>query len=173
MCYARRQRSSWARIKLSNKLYIFILSDDETFLFEPFLALLTFLSMSLRFTEALFFSKKFEISHLLVCLYLFSCCSIVNDQSSLAFAERLDYYTTFSLTCQVLFQKFFKKLFSRLASSIFGGCLSSFYPLDHSLDIIPPFLPFVKVFFNKIHHNFLSVFCHPFGIWHKKHSLYL
>ena len=63
MCYARRQRSSWARIKLSNKLYIIRLMRFDSF--ELFiLAFFTFLELcSLWFWQILF-------SHLLFCFVL-------------------------------------------------------------------------------------------------------
>ena len=44
---------------------------------------------------------------LLICFVLLSCCSIFKDHV-LPFFRQLDYYTTFFLTCQYLFQNFFK-----------------------------------------------------------------
>ena len=75
MCYARRQRSSWARIKLSKILYHFTFRCNN--LFSSFCSSFTFCLSSI--------SSQFELfeytSHFFVfALYLSLCCSIFNDR---------------------------------------------------------------------------------------------
>ena len=73
MCYARRQRSSWARIKLSKKLYLkypfgYLKSSRAIYLSFTFVWVVFSIN-----------SDEISISHL-QCFVLFSCCSIFNDQ---------------------------------------------------------------------------------------------
>ena len=76
MCYARRQRSSWARIKLSKSLYQNILPDDSICFRVLLLASFTFCLSSILI------QRIFEIrSHILICFVLLSCCSIFKDHS--------------------------------------------------------------------------------------------
>ena len=56
MCYARRQRSSWARIKLSKILYRLRLSAVTTFSSYSFLASFTLLSIYNSFWRDLYFA---------------------------------------------------------------------------------------------------------------------
>ena len=77
-----------------------------------------------------------------------SCCSIFNDRSLSPFARQLDYYTTLSLLCQYLFQKFFyffSSFFFRVLKTLFPLGVSVSRPvLSDSLYIILPFPPLVK-----------------------------
>ena len=105
MCYARRQRSSWARIKLSSKLYLNL--SVKTLVSRACLALYTLLSMSwIRDRFKISFSKKFRDSQsqAFACT-LISCCSIVNDPrgflryfSAAFFATWLLYHISFRLS---------------------------------------------------------------------------
>ena len=73
MCYARRQRSSWARIKLSKKLYII---QTKAWLTSTLIEW----SCSNYYLRAFVNSKEFSES------FLVHCCSIFNERSLLAAA---------------------------------------------------------------------------------------
>ena len=108
MCYARRQRSSWARIKLSKNGIWNILR-----------CLISFFELDCSFTFVwVVFSKNCEICS---CTYYMLCTSLIVVQFSMTersfrslyhrSSRQPDYYiTTFSL-CQYLFSSFFQKLF--------------------------------------------------------------
>ena len=104
MCYARRQRSSWARIKLSKSLYQNILKGWFNLL--PSLALSFFyfcLSsiLILRISEI-----RFKLSRFV----LLSCCSIFKDHFAPAFAAaRILYH--FSSPLSIPFAKVFHLFF--------------------------------------------------------------
>ena len=98
MCYARRQRSSWARIKLSNKLYQFTL---------PSVLIIRAIYSSFLLLFRVVFSLVFltdSFSHLLflLCTFFF-CCSIVKFQFCCPFLRQLYYSTTFPFICQAFF----------------------------------------------------------------------
>ena len=75
MCYARRQRSSWARIKLSKSLYQNTVSRDLISLLSS-LALSFFYFCWVVFSSVRIFRDPFQA----VRFVLLSCCSIFNDQ---------------------------------------------------------------------------------------------
>ena len=95
MCYARRQRSSWARIKLSNKLYQFTLSS-VLIIRAIYSSLFYFLELC-----SLWFFWQILFSHLLflLCTFFF-CCSIVKFQFCPLILRGLAYYTTSLKPCQ-------------------------------------------------------------------------
>ena len=99
MCYARRQRSSWARIKLSKNLYHIAFRLYNLLSSYSFLASFTLLSIYNSFDEILHL-------HFFICFVLLSCCSIFNDRCR-HLAWQLDYYTTWLFNCQYLFWNFF------------------------------------------------------------------
>ena len=138
MCYARRQRSSWARIKLSKSLYQNTVPRDLISLLSS-LALSFFYFCWVVFSSVRIFRDPFQA----VRFVLLSCCSIFNDQFCLAFA-RPCYYTTSSCVCQPLFSTFFKKFFRLVRASL---CAISLPSLRWAsiLYYIP--CPFVKNFF--------------------------
>ena len=126
MCYARRQRSSWARIKLSEKWYISnggLSLDHSKYQFQSFNLCLLFYLIYLLFV----FKRIVEISFKLVsfrlhqvpsmfphCTFLsISCCSIFKDHSCQALSAcsvthtRLIYYIISWSVCQEVLQKFF------------------------------------------------------------------
>ena len=122
MCYARRQRSSWARIKLSNKLYINRLRSTSS---VSSLWLFLLFEYASRLSGCV--SKNDEIfalaSFLLVLKSPVVQLSMINRgfDSVLAFPlpvlprlsrGQLIYYTTFASTCQEVFKTFFKKVLS-------------------------------------------------------------
>ena len=120
MCYARRQRSSWARIKLS-KNGIWNVRRHSISFFE--------LDCSFTFVWVVF-SKNCEICS---CTYYMLCTSLIvvqfsmTERSSDRFRYRSsrqpDYYiTTFSL-CQYLFSSFFKNFFGSDSVSLLCCCL--------------------------------------------------
>ena len=158
MCYARRQRSSWARIKLSSKLYLNL--SVKTLVSRACLALYTLLSMSQirdRF-EISFLQRNFEILNHKLCLYfnllLFNCqwSARISPLFTPRFA-RLDYYTTSLSVCQEVFEKFFK-FFSKTFST-------AFQPERKCLSIIPHSLAFVKRFFKSFFNFFHGIFRSP------------
>ena len=117
MCYARRQRSSWARIKLSSKLYLNL--SVKTLVSRACLALYTLLSMSrIRDRFEILFSKKFRDSFASsFCLYfdllLFNCQWSARFSPLLSapcFAQPEHYITAFCF-CQGVFQNFFQVFF--------------------------------------------------------------
>ena len=112
MCYARRQRSSWARIKLS-KICIISLA-------EPLLqALQSFSSFCSSFYFLLEFIFSFELSRFyfalfsLLCTYLFVVQFSMTGLPPIAFLpsgflRRLEYYIISSRLCQAFFESFFR-----------------------------------------------------------------
>ena len=107
MCYARRQRSSWARIKLSKILYLFTLRCLN--LFSSFCSSFTFVWVVFSFRIDRDFS-----SHFFVCFVLISCCSIFNDrlppEVPFFLATRLLYHivSPLSSTLSKVFSTFFR-----------------------------------------------------------------
>ena len=121
MCYARRQRSSWARIKLSKNGIWNVRRHSISFL-SSLIALLLFVWVV--------FSKNCEICS---CTYYMLCTSLIVVQFSMTerSLDRLrhrssrqpDYYiTTFSL-CQYLFSSFLKNFFGIDSASLLCRCL--------------------------------------------------
>ena len=76
MCYARRQRSSWARIKLSSKLYL-NLSVKTLFVELVWLFILCWVCLKSVIDLRFLFQRNFEILNHKLCLYfnllLFNC----------------------------------------------------------------------------------------------------
>ena len=138
MCYARRQRSSWARIKLSKSLYQNTVSRDLISLLSS-LALSFFYFCWVVFSSVRIFRDPFQA----VRFVLLSCCSIFNDQFCPAFA-RPCYYTTSSCVCQPLFSTFFKKFFGLVRASL---CAISLALLAVSLHIILHTMSFCQELF--------------------------
>ena len=145
MCYARRQRSSWARIKLSKKLYSIskvALAHSIVFQSYFFLASFTFLSSQCvltRFLTHLYTSRSLSRSRLVSCYFeilLFNFQGSMLVSESLLFRDaRLVYHTLFRLS--TLFLKFF--------------CFfSSFFQNWQNDESAPAFCPS------------FSGFCHPF-----------
>ena len=121
MCYARRQRSSWARIKLSSKLYL-NLSVKTLFVELVWLFILCWVCPESVIDSRFFFQRNFEIlSHQAFACTLISCCSIVNDPRGFlrysvpCFAQPEHYITSFPI-CQGVFQKFFKNFFNHFSA---------------------------------------------------------
>ena len=120
MCYARRQRSSWARIKLS-KNSISTSEDVNTILRVSltFLKYFTLLGLCflLEFSRSLtrYISASFFVFH------LSSCCSIFNDlrrslpSDLVIILHRFAFVNTFS-------KSFFKLFRSALASPVLTPC---------------------------------------------------
>ena len=131
MCYARRQRSSWARIKLSKSWYQ---NTDLRPWFNRFRVLLLALYFCL---SSILILELFEIrSHILYML----CTSLLlfNFQGSVPPSKRrLAYYTTSAPSCQVFFRFFFKKFLDEEQILILS---------DASLPIIPCLWRLVKGF---------------------------
>ena len=151
MCYARRQRSSWARIKLSSKLYLNRYRFKSWFLELVWLFILCWVCLKSVIDLRFLFQRNFEILFTSFACTLISCCSIVNDlgEPKLAampcFAQPC-YYTTSLSVCQEVFQNFLKSFFAALSS------------VRKCFDIIPHTFPFVKGFF-KSFFNFFSGSC--------------
>ena len=166
MCYARRQRSSWARIKLSKSLYQNTVPRDLIFLLSSlalsfFYFLLSSILICKNFRDpfqaflALYFSLVVQFSMISFCL---------------AFA-RPCYYTTSPRLCQYLFQNFFKKFFRGLSQASLCGFTpplsrwaSILYYISYAFVknffyFFPLFLPFqhFKQFLYVILYDFLVV----------------
>ena len=114
MCYARRQRSSCARIKLSKILYLFNRFPDVINLISELNSKL--LITLFEFSNLCFLTR---FSHTFQCLENF-CCSIFNDRLFRSpFGLRLSYYTHFFFACQPfspIFFNFFHNFLCRLCS---------------------------------------------------------
>ena len=114
MCYARRQRSSWARIKLSKKLYVIRFCPSEIF-FQSKLIMLNYLFrvsywLWLSYLYDLKIQKNFRSLCTLVIKIHESCCSIFNE---LCFSlHRLAARSLFIIPLCLSFVKRFFKLFS-------------------------------------------------------------
>ena len=144
MCYARRQRSSWARIKLSNKLYSSQLPLSQ--IIRAFFGSLLCFEYVPCFHRTSF-QRISEISHSLFCLYfnllLFNCQWSIRLPllllPSLSCGQplscgQLDYYITFVPVCQGVFQNFLKKFFQPLPARFLRPLLA---PAPEVLRIIP------------------------------------
>ena len=149
MCYARRQRSSWARIKLSSKLYLNRLRL-KSFVELVWLFILCWVCLESVIDSRFLFQRNFEIFALSFACTLISCCSIVNDLPEpglcLPRFARPCYYSTSVSLCQEVFENFFWKFFAAF-------CLGR-----KCFDIISHSLPFVKRFF-KSFLTFFVIFC--------------
>ena len=132
MCYARRQRSSWARIKLSKKWYLKSLRTLN--LSSSYDLLFYFCLSSILFQNFRVPSRTYYMLVLSSLLFNFQW-----PFRSPIFGE-LDYYITFLLACQEVFLKKF-----RFFSTLF---LKSPRVPD-SLPIISLCYCFVKRFFEK------------------------
>ena len=110
MCYARRQRSSWARIKLSKILYYSHRGIPRCHnLSSSFCSSFTFVWVvfsSFRIDRD--FSSHYFFLLLCTYLLLFNFQWPICRPPSSRFSRRPDYYITVISPCQVLFQNFFK-----------------------------------------------------------------
>ena len=150
MCYARRQRSSWARIKLSKKLYInqclhWMLSTHQSDLFAQLLV---------RASVDLFLSplnsKEFSES-LVLCLLSLYTWLLFNFQWALWFACCLSAaYLLYHIRLPL------SRGFSNFFQVFFAVPFGFAFPLVGSLYIISQPLPFVKGFF-KLFSSFFAV----------------
>ena len=130
MCYARRQRLSWARIKLS-KYVIYTKVSLETYqswfcssYFKELVVSLLQFKNSKEFSESLF-----------VLLFNFQGASCLRSRE-----RQPCYYITLFSSCQYLF-KTFLKFFLQVFHSVFSKCLSC-----DSLSSISLREPLVKTF---------------------------
>ena len=134
MCYARRQRSSWARIKLSKNYII----SEVPFSYNHFraifiLASFTLLSIYNSYWRDLYFALRNA-------LYNLFCCSIFNDRLLPFFATAwLLYHIAFALSSTFLI--FFKKVFFKAASRL--------VPLSRRLAYYTSFRRNCQVLFSK------------------------
>ena len=146
MCYARRQRSSWARIKLSNEWYLKSLRTLNLS-FELWFALFTFcwVVFSFRIFE-------FRYAHT-ICLYFPLCCSIFNDR----FAP----HSWASLTIISLLKTFVNRFFEK--SFKFFELFS--WPLDRFQTALP-----LYYFFRGVSRTFCFFFA--FCFFFQNHPLF-
>ena len=155
MCYARRQRSSWARIKLSKILYHFTFRCNN--LFSSFCSSFTFVWVV--FLLNLNCSSILRTFLCLLCTYLFvvQFSMTVWLSSRLVFRLRsrgdlsiISHCFPFVNTFLKLFSSFFKLFLSPSVSSLLGD----------SLYILPPFFIFVKGFLKSFLKFFFNgLFC--------------
>ena len=138
MCYARRQRSSWARIKLSNKLYQFTLSS-VLIIRAIYSSLFYFLELcSLWFFDRFFFRT---------CFFCFVLSSSVVQLSSFNFAHR--FFVSLSIISLLFsfvnrFLKNFSKIFSTFSRAVFRVAFRDSFII----------LPLYRLFVNKMRENF-------------------
>ena len=157
MCYARRQRSSWARIKLSSKLYL-NLSVKTLFVELVWLFILCWVCLKSVIDLRFLFQRNFEILNHKLCLYfnllLFNCqWSARTFRSLQSRFARLDYYTTSLTVCQEVFEKFFE-FFQELFSTAFQPERKCPSIISHPLAFVKRFF---KSFFNFFRVSFLRV----------------
>ena len=155
MCYARRQRSSWARIKLSKKLYLIRFCPSEIF-FQSKLIMLNYLFrvsywLWLSYLYDLKIQKNFRSLCTLVIKIHESCCSIFNE---LCFSlHHLAARSLFIIPlCLLLVKRFFKlffKVFSNHLDSLSRSdfLFESFYIISLSLEFVKRFLKLFSKFF--------------------------
>ena len=154
MCYARRQRSSWARIKLSSKLYL-NLSVKTLFVELVWLFILCWVCLKSVIDLRFLFQRNFEILNHKLCLYfnllLFNCQWSAADSSALSRVLRdliiIPHPWPFVKRFLKSFLSFFQELFS-----------TAFQPERKCLSIIPHSLAFVKRFFKSFFKNFFNRF---------------
>ena len=186
MCYARRQRSSWARIKLSKSLYQNILPDDLTFLLS---------SLALSFFYfcfwVVFSFKEFSrsVSHISLCFVLLSCCSIFKDHFRPRFRGDLviiPHPNRFVKPFSKSFLSFFQRLLPTNAVSFsprFRRELDYYttFPslCQHFFSFFSPFFSllslrtiFVRHFVRHLGHKY-NILYKMFGSYHKIHSIIL
>ena len=111
MCYARRQRSSWARIKLSKILYYHISLTEYviTFFRAFFLSFVYFcLSSILFFDEISFFALRNALYFSLVVQFSMTVFRYPAYSVPSPFSGQLDYYTIPIPLCQYLLRNFFE-----------------------------------------------------------------
>ena len=142
MCYARRQRSSWARIKLSKSLYQNILSDDSILLSSLALSFFTFVWVVFSFKEL--FEIRFAHTYML-------CTSLLlfNFQGSFAAACAATlllyhFFPRLSIPFLKVFSTFFKFLLTRSESLQY--CHRSRGQLTYSITFIPVCQEFFYLF---------------------------
>ena len=116
MCYARRQRSSWARIKLSNVLYIKCYFRNIYYPYSSFILAFLLLFEYITLSTRLSFFRTCNALHLSLVVQF----SMTN--SAARSCGQLDYYITCLLPCQYLFSTFFEKIFY----TVFGCDILSF-----------------------------------------------
>ena len=138
MSYVRRQRFSWARIKLSNyllisQLYSLGLSTSWSCLvisfWKSFKILSNFQVIVLYFLLVLFHLLLIKVR----LVFLISHCLLFNVLPCL-FLWRLLYYTRGIITCQLFFKIFFKT-FNRVFSIFKGSTIFAFQWLFSPTDI--------------------------------------
>ena len=165
MCYARRQRSSWARIKLSKSLYQNILPDDLTFLLS---------SLALSFFYfcfwVVFSFKEFSrsVSHIFLCFVLLSCCSIFKDHFRPRFRGDLviiPHPNRFVKPISKSFFIFFSKITPHKCSILHPPLPQKAWLLYYfSLPLSTLFFIFFPFFLSFVpSHNFCASFCTTFG----------
>ena len=112
MCYARRQRSSWARIKLSDKLYINRVSPDNIKL-RAVLALLLIKRVSKNSKE---FSESFRLTSMK--------CFVIVVQFSRSFALPAIVDSLYIIPPSLPFVNPFLKLFSKSFKKLLKNLLT-------------------------------------------------
>ena len=136
MCYARRQRSSWARIKLSNKLYILRLTAVR-FVWAIYLSFLYFFRVvfSLVLTDFVF--------ALAFCFVLLLSVVQLSSFNLALFARAcLLYHFSFDLS------RGFSKLFLKTFENFFRKVLT--FSCNSRADISPPLQAATRIFYHAI-----------------------
>ena len=147
MCYARRQRSSWARIKLSNVLYLKSPKGEVKSQSELDCSLLfVWVVFSLRIFE--FRSHTIHESLHVQCLYFPLVVQFSMTDFHAPFAAEPDYYITTVLVCQEVFWNFLKNFFKLSLSSTLIGATCPLYYIFPRLSI--PFRKFFWFFSKKV-----------------------
>ena len=123
MCYARRQRSSWARIKLSNNC---ILNSFE------FSIVIRALYLSFFYFCMSIYNSSLTRMYFALCfaLYFSSCCSIFNDRFAALFRDSLTiishlfrFVNTFFKTFLKNFRGFFKVMKFATSARFWGWAI--------------------------------------------------
>ena len=140
MCYARRQRSSWARIKLSKSLY----QNTDPKIRDPIFLLSSFALSIFYFclSSILVRIVRDPFAHTFICFVLLSCCSIFKDHLASAIAATFKvYHIPHRLSIPFL------KLFSSFSSFFACPVISWALRFWVSPIMIPQTTFFVKHFF--------------------------
>ena len=163
MCYARRQRSSWARIKLSKNFYlIWQLSLSVKIFFRAILILSFFYLLSIYNSLTRFALRFFALYFSLVVQFSMTVCCLSRTAWLL-------YHILFRLSSTFLnfFQLFFKFFSVPLALNLGFPSKNVILPQD-SLPILPLLSPFVKTFWKKIRQRLIFIKKHHYSLYSEK-----
>ena len=152
MCYARRQRSSWARIKLSNNLYhIYLLGSYNLFFELFFLSFFYFVEYITLWRDLVFRTSQCFVQSLLLFNFQWPFAAFFCDSLNII-PPSFSLVNTFFEIFSPFFKKFFRLVWARYNSRP---------PLIFAARILYLFSFTLSIPFGKF---FLKIFCWLFFI---------